>query len=222
MNMEITTTGRNDIAFTDKTLQNATMKIFQINEAIRKNYFAIAFIVAGVDSAGAYKADGFKDVHEWTSKTFGYKKSMSYDMLKIGREYTREMLNKSGKVSGYECNLLPADSSDNFRTSQVIKLLPLGRDAAGELVNRGEVTPDMTVRAIADVVKKYTTSDDEEPDETAEPETPAEPTEPEEVNEQVDMIERYTDDQLITELVRRGYMISKGSKLWGVEDGTAV
>lgn len=219
MNMEITTTGRNDIAFTDKTLQNATMKIFQINEAIRKNYFAIAFIVAGVDSAEAYKADGFKDVHEWTSKTFGYKKSMSYDMLKIGREYTREMLNKSGKVAGYECNLLPADSSDNFRTSQVIKLLPLGREMAGELVERGEVTPDMTVRAIADVVKGYTTSDDEEPAETAEPEEPAEP---QEVNEQVDMIERYTDDQLIAELVKRGYLVSKGEKIWGVEDGAAV
>lgn len=211
MNMEITTTGRYDIAFSDKTLQNATMKIFQINEAIRKNYFAIAFIVAGVDSAKAYETDGFKDVHEWTSKTFGYKKSMSYDLLKIGKEYTREMFNKAGKVSGYECNLLPADSTDNFGTTQVIKMLPLGHEMAVELVEKGEITPDMSARAIADVVKTYTS--DEEPEE---PKEEPKIEEPAEVDEQVDMIERYTDEQLIDELLKRGYTISKNEKIWGL------
>lgn len=211
MNMEITMTGRYDIAFSDKTLQNATMKIFQINEAIRKNYFAIAFIVAGVESAKAYETDGFKDVHEWTSKTFGYKKSMSYDLLKIGKEYTREMFNKAGKVFGYECNLLPADSTDNFGTTQVIKMLPLGHEMAVELVEKGEITPDMSARAIADVVKTYTT--DEEPEE---PKEESKIEEPAEVDEQVDMIERYTDEQLINELLKRGYTISKNEKIWGL------
>lgn len=213
MNMEITTTGRNDIAFSDKTLQNATMKIFQINEAIRKNYFAIAFIVAGVDSAKAYETDGFKDVHEWTSKTFGYKKSMSYDLLKIGKEYTREMFNKAGKVAGYECNLLPADSVDNFRTTQVIKMLPLGHEMAVELVEKGEITPEMSARAISDVVKTYTSSGEETEELKEEPKI----EEPAEVNEQVDMIERYTDEQLINELVKRGYTISKNEKIWGFD-----
>lgn len=214
MNMEITVTGRNDIAFTDKNLQNATMRVFQLSEVIRKNYFAIAAVVSAVDEAKCYQADGFKDVHEWVTRTFGYKKSMSYDLLRIGREYIREVSNKAGKTIGYECNLLPEESDENFRTSQVMKMLPLGHEAAEQLINDGKITPDMTVRAISDVVKEYMgngESDEQDNEPESEPETIPEDVE----KEQAEPIERYTDEQLIDELVKRGFIISKGEKVWG-------
>lgn len=216
MNMEITVTGRNDIAFTDKNLQNATMRIFQLNETIRKNYFAIAAVVAMVSESECYKADGFNDVHAWVTRTFGYKKSMSYDLLKIGREYTRELLNKAGKPMGYECNLLPADSDDNFRTTQVMKMLPLGHTLAEQLVEEGKIKPDMTVRAISEVVKEYSMTDDKPESDNDKPESDNDVDVPPEVEaEQAPMIERFTDGELIDELVKRGYIISKGEQVWG-------
>lgn len=154
----IITNEHKQIAFTNKELQNASMAIFKIAENIRTRWFEIAAIVAMVDSKELYKDDGFSDVHEWVSKTFAFGKSTSYDLLKVGREYVREVTNKSGKVIGYESNLVP-EGSDNFSTTQVRRMLPAGHDLATQLVADGEITPDMTTTKIAKVIKAHLNPD---------------------------------------------------------------
>ena len=62
-------------------------------------------------------------MHEWVEKTFGIKKTASYSLLTIGREYTREIVNASGKVVGYGTNLI-TDGSDDFSKTQVEKCYP--------------------------------------------------------------------------------------------------
>lgn len=198
----IITAEHKQLSFTNKELQNASMVIFKIAENIRTRWFEIAAIVAMVDSKELYKDDGFASVHEWVSKTFAFAKTTSYELLKIGKEYVREVYNKSGKVIGYECNLVP-EGADNFSSTQVRKLLPAGHELAAELVADGEITPDMTAAKIGKVVKAHTSPDDE-------PNTDDEPDE-EADNAEQDKLRRTFDNistaDLIAELNRRGFTV---------------
>ncbi len=156
--------------FTNKNLAKATQDIFKIGETVRRCALTTAVIIANVNDMECYKEDGFNNVHEWTEKTFGFKKSVSYSLLKIGNEYVREIKSpKTGKVVGYASNLLPEDSTKDFTTTQLEKMLPAGHPLALELVEGGKITPDMTCKEIGRIVKEATKGDTETPeDDTAE------------------------------------------------------
>lgn len=159
--MEFLVTTTNAVSFDNKELQKATNAVLKLGDAIKKNWFAIAHIVAHVDETECYKDDGFNNVHEWVEKSFGIKKSASYSLLTIGREYTREIVNSSGKVVGYGTNLI-TDGSDDFSKTQVEKMLPAGHELAVELVNGGEITPSMSAKEISRIVKAHTNTDSDE------------------------------------------------------------
>ena len=207
MEMMINTNDRNSLTFTNKKLQNATMQIMQIAGRIKNNWFQIGAIIAEVDKEELYKDDGFENVHAWTMRAFNIKKTTSYDLLRIGKEYTRELTTEKGRITGYECNLLPENSEANFTTTQVMKMLPAGHDKAQELVDSGVITPDMTSTAISKVIKDLNKKD-EEPEEPAteqeEQEEPEAPTHEEWLRITFDKI---TTGELIEELKTRGYVI---------------
>ena len=159
--MEFLVTTTNAVSFDNKELQKATNAVLKLGDSIKKNWFAIAHIVAHVDETECYKDDGFNNVHEWVEKSFGIKKSASYSLLTIGREYTREIVNSSGKVVGYGTNLI-TDGSDDFSKTQVEKMLPAGHELAVELVNGGEITPAMSAKEISRIVKAHTNTDSDE------------------------------------------------------------
>lgn len=197
------------IAFTNKELQNASMTIFKIAENIRNRWFEIASIVALVDSKEAYKDDGFSDVHDWVGKTFGFAKSTSYDLLKVGKEYVREVRNKAGKIVGYESNLVP-EGSDNFSTTQVRRMLPAGHELAASLVAEGEITPDMTTTKIAKVIKAHTTGTADEVEPTDETEK-SDGVESGKTESREDWLRRTLDGistaELVAELNKRGFYV---------------
>ena len=168
--MEFLVTTTNAVSFSNKELQKATNTVLKLGDAIKKNWFAIAHIVAHVDATECYKDDGFNTVHEWVEKTFGIKKTASYSLLTIGKEYTREIVNASGRVVGYGTNLI-TDGTDDFSKTQVEKMLPAGHELAVELVNGGEITPEMSAKEISRVVKSHTNPEPDEPEtENTEPE----------------------------------------------------
>ena len=155
--------------YTNKTLNTATQKVYKIGETVRKCAFETAVIIASVESSECYKEDGFNNVHEWTNAAFGFQKSASYTLLKIGREYVREITDsKTGKIKGYMSNLLPEDAEKDFSTTQIEKMLPAGHAFAAELVEREEITPDMTCREIGKIIKSYTNTDEEKETDTEE------------------------------------------------------
>ena len=207
METMINTNDRNSLTFTNKKLQNATMQIMQIAGKIKNNWFQIGAIIAEVDRQELYKDDGFESVHAWTMRAFNIKKTTSYDLLRIGKEYTRELLSDKGKITGYECNLLPEKSEANFTTTQVMKMLPAGHDKAQELVDSGVITPDMTSTAISKVIKDInkqeepTTSAEKEPEES---EIPEAPTHEEWLRMTFDKI---TTGELIEEIKTRGFVV---------------
>lgn len=186
--MEFLVTTTNAVSFSNKELQKATNTVFKLGDAIKKNWFAIAHIVAHVDATECYKDDGFNNVHEWVKKTFGIKKTASYSLLTIGKEYTREIVNASGKVVGYGTNLI-TDGTDDFSKTQVEKMLPAGHELAVELVNGGEITPDMSAKEISRVVKSHTNPESE----TDDTESETDDTEPEQEIDGGDGTEQETE-----------------------------
>lgn len=206
----ILTVGRTEVAFTNKTLQNATMHIFKIGESLRRNWLEVAAIIAGVDASECYKDDGFKDVHEWVDKTFKIKKSTSYDLLRIGKDYVREIHSASGKVTGYECNLLPEGVKDNFNTTQIRRMLPAGYELASELVESGEITPDMPASKIKDIIKNHVSPEEAPTNDTTEP-AQVEKTRGDELREIFDSI---TTGELIEELKKRGFLVANADGKW--------
>lgn len=210
MDMMINTDERNSLSFINKKLQNATMQIMQIAGRIKNNWFQIGAIIAEVDKEELYKDDGFSNVHEWTQRAFNIKKTTSYDLLRIGKEYTRELTTEKGRITGYECNLLPENSEANFTTTQVMKMLPAGHDKAQELVDSKVITPDMTSTAIAKVIKDLKKQEESEQEEVeqeepaTENEAPETPTHEEWLRMTFDKI---TTGELIEELKTRGFTV---------------
>ena len=152
--------------FVNKNLQKATNDILKVGKEMRRCALITAVIIAKVDETECYKDDGFNNVHAWTLKTFGLKKTASHSLLKIGKDYVREIINpKNGRVTGYTTNLLPEDSDRDFTTTQVEKMLPGGHDLAETLVSSGEITPEMSCKDIEKVIRSYT-NPKEENDET--------------------------------------------------------
>lgn len=147
--------------YKNKALKTATTRIFKKAETIAMSMFEIASIIADIDAAGAYQDDGFRTVHEWTHDTFGIKKTLSYNLLKIGREYCKAITTEAGKEIGMKSNLTDADAADDFSVAQISKMLPLGHAAAEELCKAGTITPDMTCRDIEKAVKEWLADDED-------------------------------------------------------------
>ena len=157
--------------YLNKGLNDATKKIQALGDGIKKAYFTVAAIIAKVDREALYELDGFKNVHEWTEKEFGFKSSRSYSLLTIGQKWTEEVIDKRGHVTGHVAIIDP-----NFSTTQIEKMLPAGKDKATELYEAGTIRPEMSAKEIEKAIKEALNPKEEEPEEL---ET-VEETEPEE------------------------------------------
>lgn len=204
--MEFLVTTTNAVTFENKELQKATNAVLKLGDAIKKNWFAIAHIVAHVDATECFKDDGFNTVHEWVEKTFGIKKTASYSLLTIGKEYTREIVNASGKVVGYGTNLI-TEGSDDFSKTQVEKMLPAGHELAVELVNGGEIRPEMSAKEISRVVKSHTNPEPETSENEPEQETEISEHEPEQEPEIVSVWDKDGNEYKIPVDILKKYLV---------------
>ena len=152
---------RNVPSFVNKDLNKATHQMLAISETMRKSALETAAIIAHVAETHCYEDDGFSTVHEWVEKTFGLKKSASYNLLKIGSEYLSTVYNANGKVVGYVTNVADAPEAGDYSISQIEKMLPAGHDLAKKLNEDGVLNPAMTCKEIEAVVKHYTGKDGE-------------------------------------------------------------
>ncbi len=195
------------VQFQNRELQKATTQIQVLGNRIRQNYYMVAAIIADIDKSEAYKEDGFNTVHDWVESAFAVKRATSYNLLKLGQDYTRAVKSSTGKVTAYECNLLPETAESTFSPTQVFRMMQLGRDEAGEMCNTGEITPDMTTRQIDKIVKehmgKITAGDEDkstDSDESSPAEEPAQKSKP-------GKLDKVSTDDLVRELNRRGFRV---------------
>lgn len=133
-------------------LRKATDNINKIGTELRKNYFKVAAIIARVEADKAFEEDGFKTVHEWTETCFGIKRSVSYSLLRIGKEETIEVLDDRGRVVDYTSKTHDKDGN-GFTVTQLERMASLDAEVKDDLISDGTITADMTCKEIMDVVK---------------------------------------------------------------------
>ena len=212
--------------FMNKQLEKVTQSILKAGTNIQSNRYGIAALLAKVQSEGLFKDDGFGNASEYACQTFGMEKSLSYDLIKLGQQYVRPILNDKGKTIGFCSNLIPPANPDtqdapllDFTPTQIIRFMTLGREKVLELINDEKLTPRMTIREILAVVKEnkppkaLETSFTEQPTEATEQpteateqptEAPEQPTEPRPTE-----FDTFPSTWLIAELRARGFKVSK-------------
>ena len=172
--------------FSNKELERATRLLMECDSQVRTRQFDIASILGRIESQKLYQDDGFANTAEYAMQTFGMQKTLAYELIDIGVNYTREVKNAKGKVIGHCSNLVPPANPEqldfpvlDFTPNKIGKMKVLGREKVLELIQAGDLTPRMTFKEIADVVKlhkaKPALTEPEQP--ATEPEQPA--TEPE-------------------------------------------
>ena len=208
--------------FMNKKLESATERLIACSNSINGKEYAIAAILADIETKSLYSDDGFGSTAEYAEQTFGMKKTKAYALITIGRDFTRPILTKAGNTIGYCSNLLPAADVEkqdapliDFTTRQISIFVGLGRENVLELINNGSLKPTMTCREISDLIKKV--RDAVKTDNNGEAkEEPADVEEPEQVNvagvARPDIFDRIDDGILIAELRKRGYKVHKGRK----------
>ena len=143
----------NEGKFANKELNKATAKIIALAENVRRSAFATAAIIAQVEANKYYLDDGFKSGAEWASKTFGFAKTAAYNMARIGAEFITPVMNEKNKITGFISKLVPETATHDYTTTQIVEIMPLGVDNAIKICQSGEITPDMSCKAIREKVK---------------------------------------------------------------------
>lgn len=152
---ELTIYTNNVPSFKNCYLNDATKSMFRIADSMRKCAFQTAYIMARVHETKCYEDDGFSSVHDWAMQTFGFGKSASYSLLRIGQDYTAPVLNDKGKVVGYAASFdAETENADLFTVSQVEKMLPISKAVATEMIDAGDITPAMSCKEIEKAVKQ--------------------------------------------------------------------
>lgn len=162
--------------------------------------YEIAALITKVENDDLYAGDGFDDICDYSKRCFGFEKTTTYNLLKIGRFFIEETENGDIKTV-----LTHIDDKD-FTVSQVIKMLPLGIDRAKELTNDGVITSDMSCRQIEKVVKQNL--------KRLEPKIDNEDDDPEELDD-TDVIEESTLQKIRNEI--SAYMGGDGLFRDGIE-----
>lgn len=124
-------------------LKQITQDIAHCAMLMQRTFYRVASLLAKVEKEKLYEEDHFYNAADYAQKVFKLKRSDAYNLLKIGKEYTSRAGNESN---------LPHKKGD-FNKTQVVSMLPLGRDLAGELIESGVITTNSTTREIKEIVK---------------------------------------------------------------------
>lgn len=188
--------------FENQSLEKATKEIIRLQKNVNQSLISVAGISGEVAKSESYKDDGFKNAQEWLMKTFGYKKSTAYTMVKIGKEYVE--LEVDGCVPIYKTIFADFENDRDFTLTQLEKLLPLGKERISEMIADGYINYDMTVKEIKDFVSDIKSISDAECEATEEIEVDEVPEEievdelPEEkVSECLSMVEIWSNYILV-------------------------
>lgn len=121
-------------------LNEYTDSILALNNKVIENKFQVASILAEIDDTKLYKFGGFKNITDYASAMFDYKRSETYTLVRVGKDGFEKMLLDMG--------------IKNFNFKQIERMLPLGtKEEIIESISTGVITPDMTSNDIADYVK---------------------------------------------------------------------
>ena len=203
--------------FMNRQLEKVTQSIMKCAANVQSNRFAISAMLAKVQSEGLYQDDGFANAADYAMATFAMEKTLAYDLIRMGQQYVRPILNDKGRVTGYCSNLLPPANPDaqdaplvDFTPTQIIKFSSLGREKVLSLVLSGELNPRMTIKEIVALVKACKQIETSFADKSEEPATTAEEPaqEPRTVSQPRPIeFDNVSTEWLIAEIRARGFKV---------------
>ena len=158
--------------FENQSLAKATEEIIRLQKNVNESLISVAGISGEVAKSESYKDDGFKSAQEWLMNTFNYKKSTSYTMVKIGKEYVQLEIN--GRLPVYKTIFANSETDEDFTLTQLEKLLPLGKERIAVYLYNGDLKYSMTVKEIKDFVSSIKSLDKKPETEETEAETETE------------------------------------------------
>jgi len=137
--------------FTNDKLNRLTMRIHELTQATKRNLFEIAVSLSAIDAEKLHETAGYKSIHEYAEKNFGYKKSMVYKLLDVARKYI-EPTEIDGHIV-YVSKLAHADT--DYSVSQLMEINRVEFDVAKSLDSVGAIMPSMTTKEIREIVVDY-------------------------------------------------------------------
>lgn len=119
--------------FKNKLLEDTTNAIAETGVAYGEALKRIAVMLNEVSEKDAYKEDGFDSIVDYAAQVFGWKKSMTYSLVRTG-----------GLLKKHAAEL------EGFSVSQIQELLPCKGETLEKAID--VVSPDMTAKEIRSVV----------------------------------------------------------------------
>ena len=139
-------------AFKNEELKEATRRIYEIGEGVKRYSYEVAHIIYEVNHNESYKQDGFKNVSMWAETMFGFKKSATYNLLKIGENFILKYENENGQV---EYTSKFAANGNDFSITQLSRMLPLIADeiSVDSFITENEIEYNTSANRISELVK---------------------------------------------------------------------
>lgn len=127
-------------------LRTYTQNILTYSYNMRANALRIAATMAIIlENKDELLTEFDGSFEKFGRQVLGLKRSQSFSYAQVGREF----LDASGSAKLYQ------PENARYTMTQLQALLPLKFDGAQELAIEGEISPDMTVKEIKDVVKAH-------------------------------------------------------------------
>lgn len=139
----------NDTSVTikNKSLQSQTKAIIKLMHQMKSNLFEIAMRLKAIQDGKMYESDGFADVQDYAEQVFGYKKSMTYNLLRVADMYLIQ--------DGRTYHSLLAHETNDYTVSQLQEVVTIEPAQAKILDANSVISPDMTTKEIRAQVKKF-------------------------------------------------------------------
>lgn len=128
-------------------LKNAAKQIVKLEKTRDRAAYAIAQVLKTVDDKRMFIEDGYKNIEQFASAMFGYKRVTVSNMLRIAKTY---MLPDGSTIL--------KNGENDFTYTKLSELLSLGPDTLKKAVQDGEISPEMTQKELRNYVKKQKSS----------------------------------------------------------------
>ena len=187
-------------AFKNEELKEATRRIYDIGEGVKRYSYEVANIIYQINRNESYKQDGFKNVSMWAETMFGFKKSATYNLLKIGENFIIKYDNENGQV---EYSSKFAANGNDFSITQLARMLPLIADgiSVDSFITENEIEYNTSANRISELVKMARGIEEKKPDDKQEEKKP------DDIEEQFFEIIENDAKTEVTDLVGNKYMI---------------
>ena len=133
----------------NKELKKITNRIYTIGDKINSYKLELARHFVNVENKGLYKQDGFKDFTKWSEAMFGFKKTQSYELYKIGNSFIVEEVDDKGRIT-YHSKFKTANGDYSF--TQLVRMYAFqsehGKDRLLEYIANGDININTSASAI--------------------------------------------------------------------------